>query len=226
MRFFVPGGGWGYFWFRGREKSTATISSSGTSGSKGTRTGLFSVNEGASSTSAGGASNSLGLLDGLEEDLTSQRRAYAGSSSSCKNDVLDVGRKVAPVMWSQQAPPESRAGARARELSEAAAAAVEQAEECEVLWYGTRVAARQERRKVAAGGEKVAAAGAGRKAELWFKPVTDKRRAGVQQGRFRVVVAGQNDIDEAGALCIKVGCGFIPKAAVLIVMLFFPPVAR
>lgn len=210
MRFFVPGGGWGRFWSKGREKSATTISSSRISGSSGIRGGLFNVNEGASSTRAGGASGSLGLLDGLEEDLTSQRRAYAGISSSYKNDVLGVGGKVAPIRWPRQAPPGSRAGARARELSEATAAAVEQAEECEVLWYGTRVAVGPERRRVAAGGEKVAAAGAGRKAELWFKPVMDKRGAGAQEGRFRVVVAGQNDIDEAGALCIKVGCGFIP----------------
>lgn len=38
---------------------------------------------------------------------------------------------------------------------------------------------------------------------LWSKPVTSKLRRA--NGRFRVVLAGQEDLDEAGALCIKVG---------------------
>lgn len=38
---------------------------------------------------------------------------------------------------------------------------------------------------------------------LWSKPVNSKLSR--VNGRFRVVLAGQEDLDEAGALCIKVG---------------------
>lgn len=39
---------------------------------------------------------------------------------------------------------------------------------------------------------------------LWSKPVTSSHDGGVDRSRFRVVLAGQTDLEEAGALCIKV----------------------
>lgn len=158
--------------------------------------------EGASSASSAGSAagaTSAMLLDGLEEDETSRRRAYDGAS--CTSSSSNRGGRATQRL-SLLDNREGGAAARAWKAAGMTSFVAEEEEECEVIWDGTRVAVGGERGR--GKGDKSEAAAGAAVPLLWSKPVTKNHEAGVEERRFRVVVAGQRDLDEAGALCIKV----------------------
>lgn len=177
--------------------------------------------EGAASAAPGASSRATAsamLLDGLEEDEKSRRRVHDGGATSATSSsssrggratrrlsLLDVGEGGAAA-WTRRA--------------RAASIVAEETEECEVLWDGARVTVGEERGIVKGGGavaKAVVGSGADAAPLLWSKPVTKNDEVGAEERRFRVVVAGQRDLDEAGALCIKVRTSVLFVLSVMLV---------